>query len=394
MESFVTKMNRELDDGPCESAFTKLLAVVHYTKWPEIFRNLMLLPTNGHFEELLPCLKQLQNLLDEFDALPKDTTTMLIRHSVATFVFTSTHCIEHTGCASLSDTESILENRKLDKVEDNQNATHDTFNLLKEIYNPSYCNRETLPRLVPESTSVLLKWHKTLVGSNEEDHPGILRSQGAYTFSSINKKDIHKYPNHKVLEKATENLCRGVWLMADSIAKKKDSTEQLFYIFSLAAFFQFHLVDLHPFKDGNGRMCRIVAKQILDCFLPAPIPMFYKRKEYFRCLHEGRHGPDPRQSHIPLLHLLVHTAKIHYSMLLTGSTNLLIACDDAELYDVMNKCAVSESHREEIWKLFRSLSNSDAPHKVTPVTIEKTRYALLWMPLIKDDAIEKELEAL
>lgn len=59
-------------------------------------------------------------------------------------------------------------------------------------------------------------------------------------------------------------------------------------VFRMAAFAQFHVVDIHPFADGNGRVCRFVSKHILDSVLPLPVAMFTNRPAYIDALKQGR----------------------------------------------------------------------------------------------------------
>jgi len=77
--------------------------------------------------------------------------------------------------------------------------------------------------------------------------------------------------------------------------------------FALAAFAQFHFVDIHPFIDGNGRMCRFLSKFILDSVCPLPFPMFPNRILYLEALVAGR-SLAPEKAPMPLLKLLLETA--------------------------------------------------------------------------------------
>ena len=48
----------------------------------------------------------------------------------------------------------------------------------------------------------------------------------------------------------------------------------LYYLFKTCAWLLFELLDLHPFSDGNGRLCRILCSYMLSKVTPFPTPVF------------------------------------------------------------------------------------------------------------------------
>ena len=52
------------------------------------------------------------------------------------------------------------------------------------------------------------------------------------------------------------------------------STEHTTQVFMLAAWLLFKFVNIHPFMDGNGRMCRLLANRVLAVIFPFPVPIF------------------------------------------------------------------------------------------------------------------------
>ncbi|KAI8840304.1 hypothetical protein BJ741DRAFT_49294 [Chytriomyces cf. hyalinus JEL632] len=55
-------------------------------------------------------------------------------------------------------------------------------------------------------------------------------------------------------------------------------------VFAVSSFGQFHFVDIHPFGDGNGRICRYLSQRILDWVLPFRFPMFNDRDRHLTTL--------------------------------------------------------------------------------------------------------------
>ncbi len=87
-------------------------------------------------------------------------------------------------------------------------------------------------------------------------------------------------------------MCELVYKMTKYIGETcGQNNKKLQYCIALAAFAQFHFVDIHPFTDGNGRMCRFISKRVLDWMLPLPVPMFISRDKYLEALENARIGP-------------------------------------------------------------------------------------------------------
>ena len=50
--------------------------------------------------------------------------------------------------------------------------------------------------------------------------------------------------------------------------------ERLGMVFKSAAWLMFNFVDVHPFGDGNGRLCRLLANYVLGTVTPFPVPIY------------------------------------------------------------------------------------------------------------------------
>jgi hypothetical protein len=67
-------------------------------------------------------------------------------------------------------------------------------------------------------------------------------------------------------------------LFTDSI-RKTDEVEKLKGIFKSLAWFLFETLDLHPFGNGNGRLCRGLCCYVLSRHMPFPSPIYYACNE-------------------------------------------------------------------------------------------------------------------
>ncbi|PRP73342.1 hypothetical protein PROFUN_11903 [Planoprotostelium fungivorum] len=102
----------------------------------------------------------------------------------------------------------------------------------------------------------------------------------------------------------------------DKLLKKTemtDGTDRVLKTFAIAAFAQFHFVDLHPFVDGNSRICCFISKRIIDHVCPVPFPMFRDRRKYINALQQARTFQDPIEAPKTLCSLLLSEAIDHYT---------------------------------------------------------------------------------
>ena len=59
----------------------------------------------------------------------------------------------------------------------------------------------------------------------------------------------------------------------ESVVNMK-TEEKVPYIFKCAAWLLFTFVDIHPFVDGNGRLCRLLANYVLSLITPFPVSTY------------------------------------------------------------------------------------------------------------------------
>lgn len=98
----------------------------------------------------------------------------------------------------------------------------------------------------------------------------------------------------------TEAVCllldRFNSLFTESMSKT-DEEEKLEGIFKSVAWLVFELLDLHPFSDGNGRLCRLLCSYILSTYAPFPSPIYNmysesSKMDFEQTLVETRKSPS------------------------------------------------------------------------------------------------------
>jgi hypothetical protein len=130
--------------------------------------------------------------------------------------------------------------------------------------------------------------------------------------------ETHTYPHHSTLASSLSFLTALLSTLQRQLeaTHKAPSYRRVLYQFAYAAFAQYHFVDIHPFVDGNGRLCRFLSKFILDAVCPLPVPMFEDRDAYFNAL---RRAVDPTSAPLRLLQLLLSSAVQFYTSIVRKS---------------------------------------------------------------------------
>jgi len=183
---------------------------------------------------------------------------------------------------------------------------------------------------------------------------GEYRKIGAQT---MNKK--HTYPHHKTVKESINVLCGIIHSMVNYIRENTTQKDHKFicYVVGLASFAHFHFADIHPFEDGNGRMCRFIGQHFLESFMPVTIPMFSSRNRYFNSLIKGRGEGNILKGSSALCRFTFITAIKFYKRLIQSAMDsphiLIVAQCCEELKGRIQK--IRKVERNEIIETFKVL---------------------------------------
>lgn len=299
----------------------------------------------------------------------KDLVKALELQLVSNWIFL-TNKIESAGTATSGETLSILQKAAPhSKAQDVVNL----YNLIKQTYS----NCWQLSKRQWRSVDDLRIWHRTLFADTDEISSmwiGAFRDQGVFTMRPNGSK--HHYLHSGMVTSALNKLVMMIHYASEKIDQLPRDATRLLNVFALAAYVSFHLAEIHPFYDGNGRISRFTAKYILDSVCPLPIPMFRNRESYIEelILGEGLGINAP----LPLLILLLKEGIRIYEDILkdysSWSSHKIYSASSPESLEVlMNADGLPLTTKT---KLLDSFLQMDAGGPIVNLTFESMTFTL------------------
>ena len=86
---------------------------------------------------------------------------------------------------------------------------------------------------------------------------------------------VYEYARPEGLELKVQTLLdRHNDLITYCVKEEKHLEDQIYKMFKTCSFLLFELLDLHPFSDGNGRLCRLLCNYVLSSMTPFPTPIY------------------------------------------------------------------------------------------------------------------------
>lgn len=115
----------------------------------------------------------------------------------------------------------------------------------------------------------------------------------------------HYYPNHVFIDMHishildNHNMHFNHYLYNMKHSNSVPEEEKITYLIKCAAWLFCRLITLHPFRNGNGRLCRILANDVLMEIAPFPVLMYnfgsITKDTYFDAIiqYQGDSAPEP-----------------------------------------------------------------------------------------------------
>ncbi len=207
---------------------------------------------------------------------------------------------EGHGLSTLEETRTLLSVESSGKGGGNSKEERVVLNIchayeyLKTILNN---DKENIGMLDP----VILK----------EAHEKVLKNVNlgsktrAGEFSNVDRYTEYKgekYHYNQVYKDLTTEECVQLVIdrfnpLIDYAKKQEKRIDRIDRIFKAVAYLVFEMLDVHPFSDGNGRLCRLLASYILASMTPFPTPVYNvwsksSKGDYVDALVEARKTKD------------------------------------------------------------------------------------------------------
>lgn len=344
-----THLLSDLDNGPITCSLVDLWNSFNALEKKPAFRSFFLGFSQADltFKHRAAEMLELLDMYNEQSAEKKDKHSQFMTMSIAQWIFSSNR-IEFAGTDTLVETENLIAGQATYGCsETKKKEVMQTFDLIKQT-----CSSHSELATRQLSLDKLNMWHAQLL-SGLMEYPGLFRKVGvvadAMQTSILSKNRKHIYPHHQVVKHATNVLCIITNILTSEIDQITNTQDRLLFTFALAAFVQFHFVDVHPYADGNGRLCRFLSKYYLDSILTLPSLMFNDRSSYLATIINCR-TMDPKMAPSPLLLLLLDTAITFYKetlrLMARSYDKFLYATSSEEFFESMEIEEVLQDDRQ------------------------------------------------
>ena len=240
-------------------------------------------PVASGYDEMSELLSEIVEYKRRYDSLPQKVRShcnSTFAKSMAVEFVHKTNAGESVGLQSKEDVESVIgsytssgdynERGKIG-IKEEEERMMETINIYKALQYASKL-REEMENTGKLTVQQICDIHKVLMTGLRDD-AGDIRKHRVYTLTGKDK-EIHLYPEPVVAEQilyaCVDHHCIQMSRRLSSPNELLSATNVEF-IFKRAARLLFDFVDAHPFGDGNGRTCRLLANYVISLITPFPV---------------------------------------------------------------------------------------------------------------------------
>lgn len=182
------------------------------------------------------------------------------------------------------------------KLPVNQSVSQQLLNHLKAYLH--LCSKDSVTQQLPTLSEELIKRTHEVMMQGLKTDDGVKVNAGIYRTISVHA-GIHVFPSFKCVP---SNMAKIVTEYESKASNAHDP-------YQLASWLLFHVVSLHPFEDGNGRLSRLLwCYSLIRDGLPFPVVLTSghrrSQKHLVMCLERDRRLSVSDQSNLTSLSLV------------------------------------------------------------------------------------------
>lgn len=187
---------------------------------------------------------------------------------------------------------------------------YETYKMLQELGNEEADIFPELKGLLEVDTYILAAHRRLMRGSSMKTPGGMFSTEVRCT---VVDGELHQYPKFETHDEARDAVLRIVDrynTLCFAIKDQEHQNESLFLqnVFKCVIWLFSELLSLHPFGDGNGRLCRLILNYAINVIVPFPVPLHdilgSTRERYLRAVIASENSDGrPRD----LLRLLIES---------------------------------------------------------------------------------------
>ena len=258
--------------GKSEASVVKDLIVFHAKENPSWRKNDKC-SVKTMLKKIVEFQKRWESEKDKFEAsvIRKVNRKFYIR-----FIFHVNYEEEH-GCDTYEETENCLEKVHRELRRGISMEERETINLsnaykylaeVAENENDPETNGLLLDSILQDAHKLILEDIKLPRGATE---PGKFSDRPRFTEFHGEK---YEYPTPEDMHQTVITLLDRHNSLLSSAKSETDDITRVYNLFKTCAVLLFELLDLHPFSDGNGRLCRLLCSYCLSVCTPFPTPIY------------------------------------------------------------------------------------------------------------------------
>lgn len=136
---------------------------------------------------------------------------------------------------------------------------------------------------------------------------GIIYDTDIYTITPDGEH--YNYPSHLIVEELLYSIIdqhNHHMIILQERSPNVSVHDRLVYLIKSAAWTVFNFVNAHPFSDGNGRMCHLLAGYVMTGINLFPVHPYHKdglnfRQDYIDAINNCRRKADGKPSRLAAL---------------------------------------------------------------------------------------------